>query len=64
MINLINIFLFLRSGKRRKPKKSLISLKKGSPYEDLALIQELSDTITYVYNMKGLFNLNKKTIIK
>jgi hypothetical protein len=31
----------------------MISLKKGSAYEDLALIQELSDTITYVYKLKG-----------
>lgn len=28
-------------------------LKKGSAFEDLALIQEFSDTISYVYSMKG-----------
>ena len=47
------VYLFYR-GKRRKQKKSIISLKKGSAFEDLALIQELSDTITYAYNLKGI----------
>ena len=39
--------------KKKRQKRNLISLKKGSPFEDLALIQELSDTISYVYLLKG-----------
>ena len=49
----VNTQFSSKSSKRRKQKKSMISLKKGSAFEDLALIQDLSDTITYVYNMKG-----------
>lgn len=42
----------------------MISLKKGSVYEDLALIQELSDTITYACNLKdGLASLSKALLL-
>ena len=49
----VNSMFSTRSSKRRKQKKSPISLKKGSIYEDLALIQDLHDTISYSYNLKG-----------
>jgi len=42
-----------KSTKRRKQKKSPISLKKNSPFEDLALIQDLHDTIIYAQKLKG-----------
>ena len=52
------------SNKRRKQKRSLISLKKGSVFEDLGLIQELSDTITYASNLKdGIANLSKALLL-
>jgi hypothetical protein len=42
----------------------MISLKKGSAYEDLALIQELHDTITYACNLKdGISNLSKSLLL-
>ena len=42
----------------------MISLKKGSVYEDLALIQELSDTITYSCNLRdGLACLSKALLL-
>lgn len=45
--------LFLRN-KKKKQRRNFISLKKGSLYEDLALIQELSNTISYIYGLKGI----------
>lgn len=60
------------SSKRRNKKKSPISLKKNSPYEDLGLIMDLHDTITYSQNLKDsvaglsktllLFNMNELCI--
>ena len=47
------IKLFLRN-KKKKQRRNFISLKKGSLYEDLALIQELSNTISYIYGLKGI----------
>ena len=42
----------------------MISLKKGSVYEDLALIQELSDTITYACNLRdGLASISKALLL-
>jgi hypothetical protein len=42
----------------------MISLKKGSAFEDLALIQELSDTISYLYGLKdSIFNLSKALLV-
>jgi hypothetical protein len=39
-------------------------LKKGSAYEDLALIQELSDTLTYIHGLKdGIFSLSKALLL-
>lgn len=53
-----------KSKRKNRPKKALISLKKGSKYEDLALIQELSDTMTYVYKLKdSIFNLSKSLLL-
>lgn len=42
-----------KSQKKKKQKKSMISLKKGSAFEDLALIQDLHETINYSNNMKS-----------
>ncbi len=44
---------FSNKSKKNKKKKSVISLKKGSVYEDLALIQDLHETINYSNNMKS-----------
>jgi two-component SAPR family response regulator len=39
-------------------------LKKGSVYEDLALIQELSDTITYAHGLRdSVFSLSKALLL-
>jgi hypothetical protein len=43
-----------RTGKNKnKLKKKAVSLKKGSSNEDIAIIQELSDLISQIYNMQG-----------
>lgn len=34
-------------------KRKMVSLKKGSANEDLALIQELSDLIVSIYGIQG-----------
>lgn len=47
------IFHLIYRSKKKKQKRNAISLKKGSPYEDLGLIKELSDTISYAYVLKG-----------
>ncbi|RNA26145.1 elongator complex 1 [Brachionus plicatilis] len=53
-----------KSKRKNRQKKTLISLKKGSPFEDLALIQELSDTMTYVYKQKdSVFSLSKSLLL-
>ena len=53
-----------KSKRRSRQKKSLISLKKGSAFEDLALIQELSDTMSYVYKLKdSVFSLSKALLL-
>jgi len=49
----INSQFSSKSTKRRKQKRSLISLKKNSPFEDLALIQDLHETISYSQKIKG-----------
>lgn len=64
IMKIIKFLFFYRSSKRRKQKKSMISLKKGSAYEDLALIQELHDIITYACNLKdGISNLSKSLLL-
>lgn len=53
-----------KSRRKNRQKKTLISLKKGSPFEDLALIQEISDTMTYVYKLKdSIFSISKSLLL-
>ncbi len=39
-------------------------MKKGSAFEDLALIQEISDTLTYIHGLKdSVFSLSKALLL-
>ena len=53
MIKSLNNLINRTQRNKNKMKRKMVSLKKGSVNEDIALIQELSDLIVSVYGLQG-----------